>query len=461
VSKQGGLLLKPVRFLRSKRRHLVLALLLAIGGISGRAYSDASVDGTTIPGVDQIVDSNGTVWTVSNGYSYENGVPDGGGDITLLLFYNGNIYANTTYYGWWEYLSSGWSPVSGDPRGAFTPQKIVSVCPSGCDYTRISDAANSAQDYELIQVMAGTYADCAVLPSTAPHIWLQGVGGMAQLNGVVCESKGALVTEGTQTVVDNFEFMNLQISCSEGMNATGIRVDAGSLLVRNSYFHDSQGSILTGDDPSASIVVQNSVFERLGVDIDFSCASTGPWFHNIYVSGYGYFTVTNSIFRQNPTGNIIKTRALQSVIQCNQVTNGYDSNYAKTGFLIDLPNGGDEQVDYNILAAGPYTLNQHMVEYGAEGVINPVSALEMTGNILIDDYSSETFLGMWGATTSPAQLMYNTFVGPGYIGDPFAGLVTETGDQWFASRASAGLPPEGLPAMPAACTGPIGLVPVP
>ncbi len=75
-----------------------------------------SASGTTIPGATQIVDVQGVVWTVANGYSYENGGADQGSSITLLLYFNGSIYANTTVYGWWSHANGSWMPVAGDPR---------------------------------------------------------------------------------------------------------------------------------------------------------------------------------------------------------------------------------------------------------------------------------------------------------------------------------------------------------
>jgi hypothetical protein len=81
-----------------------------------------SASGTTIPDAPEIVDGNRTVWTVgNNGNSFENGVADGGANITLLLYYNGIIYAETSDPSWWEHASSGWFQIAGDPRGGGRP----------------------------------------------------------------------------------------------------------------------------------------------------------------------------------------------------------------------------------------------------------------------------------------------------------------------------------------------------
>jgi hypothetical protein len=76
----------------------------------------ASPDGTTIPAASQIVDNTGVVWTVNSGVSYENGYGDGGANITLLLYYNGVIYAQVTNGTWWSHGSGSWQPIAGDPR---------------------------------------------------------------------------------------------------------------------------------------------------------------------------------------------------------------------------------------------------------------------------------------------------------------------------------------------------------
>lgn len=77
----------------------------------------ASADGTAIPPATALYDGRGVKWTVAQGLSYENGGANGGANITLLLYYNGLIYANTTAWGWWSYTpTTGWLSVAGDPR---------------------------------------------------------------------------------------------------------------------------------------------------------------------------------------------------------------------------------------------------------------------------------------------------------------------------------------------------------
>jgi len=69
----------------------------------------------TIPSASEIVDDKGVVWTVSGGYSYENGDQDGGGGITELLYYSAAIYAQVTNGSWWSHASGVWRPIARDP----------------------------------------------------------------------------------------------------------------------------------------------------------------------------------------------------------------------------------------------------------------------------------------------------------------------------------------------------------
>jgi len=87
-----------------------------VGVASNPEPPSASGTTTTRSGA-SLVDGSGIVWTVGGtGLSYENGIADGGANITLLLYYNGVIYANTNGYGWFSHTSGKWTSIAGDPR---------------------------------------------------------------------------------------------------------------------------------------------------------------------------------------------------------------------------------------------------------------------------------------------------------------------------------------------------------
>ena len=245
----------------------------------------------------------------------------------------------------------------------------------------------------------------------------------------------------------------MAVSAADGNNGAGIRSDVGNLTVRNCYFHDGQEGILGPSTTNVdTVVIQNSHFARLGVD---------GYEHDMYIGHAASFTLQNSLIEQGFQGNVVKTRAEKSVIECNQIQNGYDSGYVKNGYLIDMPNGGEEHILNNVLSQGTLNGGQKiMVEFGAEGLNNLSASLEMSGNIMLNDLGAGTFLNLFAAPTAPAQLSANQFVGGGtVVGGAAAASVTESGDSVFATRATAGIAQQ-FP-VPAACQGTIGNLSVP
>lgn len=338
---------------------------------------------------------------------------------------------------------------SGNFSAPFTPSKTVTVCASGCDFNTLSQAIASAQDYERIQVQAGTYSDCASV--SVAHLWIQGVGnGFAHFQSTVCARKGILVADGQQLVLDQMEFSGMSVSASDGNNGAGVRHEAGALLVRNSYFHDGQEGILSNSSPAGtgSVEIQNSHFARLGVD---------GYEHDMYIGNIGSFKLTSSLVEQGNQGNVVKSRAWVSNIQCNLIKNGYDSTYQKNGYLIDLPNGGEAHVKYNTVAQGSLAPQHTMIEFGAEGLVNPTQTLEITGNNLINDYASGgTIINVPGAPTS-GSITGNLVVGPGTFTAGSTSNVTVSGNTTQSSRSAAGLSSSSFP-MPSACSGTIGTI---
>ena len=157
----------------------------------------------------------------------------------------------------------------------FTPARTVTVCASGCDYTLPSQAISAAQDYDLIQIKAGDYVDCAFFPATAAHLWVQGVGGsMPHIHDQVCGSKAIFVTAGQQSVIDNIEFSGMSISASDGNNGAGIRDEGVSLTVRNCFFHDGQEGILTDSPPASTDVLIKTRTSRDSVRMGMSTICT-------------------------------------------------------------------------------------------------------------------------------------------------------------------------------------------
>jgi len=81
---------------------------------SGTGSSSASPDGTLVPTVSQIVDSQGAVWTIGSGAAIlRNGVLAASGYGSKILWSGGVIYVFGTDSNWWRWSGSGWSNVGG------------------------------------------------------------------------------------------------------------------------------------------------------------------------------------------------------------------------------------------------------------------------------------------------------------------------------------------------------------
>jgi Fungalysin metallopeptidase (M36)/Fungalysin/Thermolysin Propeptide Motif len=80
--------------------------------------SSESPNNTRVPPGTQIVDSNGDVWTLSNGIILRNGAGSEGGG-SQILYCNRIVYAFGTDSSWWRWTGSGWIQTgSTDPCGS-------------------------------------------------------------------------------------------------------------------------------------------------------------------------------------------------------------------------------------------------------------------------------------------------------------------------------------------------------
>src|ERR1700730_10643159 len=212
------------------------------------------------------------------------------------------------------------------PAGAET--NILTVGPSGVIQYRTIGAAVAAPDsnpssYYDIQVAPGTYTnDFSVVtrPMTI-EVDPRRAGSPVLLEATVAlpNQKGIILTLASLTV-DGLTFMGAMIDNSLGGNGAGIRdqntAAGATLLVRNSVFTNNQEGILTGDDTGETIAVTNSKFENNG--------NPDPRYfqHALYVNHAGRLTVVDSLFCGQLIGHDIKSRALVTSIEHNQIYDG-------------------------------------------------------------------------------------------------------------------------------------------
>ena len=236
----------------------------------------------------------------------------------------------------------------------------------------LAQAAILAKDGDTIEVDSGDYlADVAVWQQS--KLTIRAVGGRVRLRamGASAEEKAIWVVRGGNITVDGFDFLGARVGSKNG---AGIRFEKGHLLVKNCVFFDNENGILTGGDRNAELVIENSEFGNNGHGDGLS--------HNLYVGNIAKLTVTGSYFHHAKVGHLLKSRATESHIFYNRLT---DETGGRASYELEFPNGGLAYVVGNIIQQGSQTDNQTLISFGAEGFAGPRNALYLVGNIIADD----------------------------------------------------------------------------
>ena len=220
-----------------------------------------------------------------------------------------------------------------------------------------------------IAIAPGTYRQCAVQRS-GRIAYLATDAGQVEFTGTACEGKGALVLRGAEASVSGIIFS--RIAVPDG-NGAGIRLEAGTLTVANSWFRDSQQGILTAHDPMMRLVVDKSTFTRLG-----TCENSGGCAHSIYTGTIGHLRVTRSRFEEGTGGHYLKARAAMVEIAASSFD---DSRGRATNYMIDLPQGARGQITNNWFVQGEDKENYSaFIAVGAEEQTHSSDGLVIAGN---------------------------------------------------------------------------------
>jgi hypothetical protein len=286
-----------------------------------------------------------------------------------------------------------------------THASTLSVGP-GQQYATPCAAIAAASPGDTIQIdPSGNYAgDVCAWGTNNLHIL--GTGStrvVIDANGNNSQGKGTWVINGADgTIIENIEFKNAAVPDSNG---AGIRIDGGSLTVRNCYFHDNQDGILAGAS-SGSMLVEFSEFFHNGAGDGFS--------HNIYVGNYAKFIFRYNYSHGSVIGHLFKSRAAENDVYYNRLT---DEATGTASYEIDIPNGGKSYIVGNLIEKGPNAQNSALVSYQEEGASsgNPDHELFIINNTMVNDFGHGTFVSVDGSVTTPVIIKNNIFQGSGTI----------------------------------------------
>jgi hypothetical protein len=293
----------------------------------------------------------------------------------------------------------------GDP---FVPAHVVTVCPTGCNFTGPQPAIDSvsshnpAWDNVEITVAAADYpwsdggpnhfvVKRSESPNTPTHIWIKGIIGGSGTDGTVYphffgitnNSSRLFVNDGTETVwYDNLEFGPYN-------NWIGVP-SASQTILRNVYVHDAPQGFITGTGSHNSVTVYNSEFARNG-------GNAGPE-HNFYMGNgddASTFFAQNSIFQQAYIGHDIKSRAWTTLLNCDKILLNQDIVFLGSEEL-DCSEGRICNVHNSVLvnggANGAFNNDSSWdtIRFGAdrEEALLTNNYMDLQGSILVSDGGS-------------------------------------------------------------------------
>ena len=291
------------------------------------------------------------------------------------------------------------------------PTGAVLTVGAGEQYATLGAAAAAAPDGATILVDAGTYVNDFATVST--KITIEGVGGMANFVATVPPPnyKGILTVDNDVTI-KNLSFSGSAIPDAEGGNGAGIRYEGGQMVLQNDSFSGNQNGLLAFPVMGLAvntISIDHSVFSGNG--------SGSGYTHNMYVGAVTSLVATNSVFEGAVVGHEFKSRALANTIVGNVFEDGPTGT---ASYDIDLPNGGVDLVQGNLIEKGPDAENDAMVHFGGEGIPYAGSSLTITGNSFVDDLGGQA-LAVLNQTSISAKLAGNAFGGsaaPGILQGP-------------------------------------------
>jgi hypothetical protein len=256
-------------------------------------------------------------------------------------------------------------------RASADQSAVLRVGPSQALQT-LAAAARVAKPGATIAVDAGEYrGDVAVW--SHDRLTLRAVGGRVRLvaDGAAAEAKAIWVVRAAGVVVDGFDFEGAAV---DGRNGAGIRLESGSLKVRDCRFIGSEMGLMTGNDGATELDVEGCEFGH--------ATPHGARSHLLYAGAIRRLAVTGSSFHHGREGHLLKSRAAFNRIAYNRLADGADG---RASYELEFPDGGVAIVVGNVIGQGPLTENPQLVSYAAEGWRWPDNTLALVHNTLVDE----------------------------------------------------------------------------
>jgi hypothetical protein len=280
-------------------------------------------------------------------------------------------------------------------RTTETERAIIRVGPTRPVKTP-EEAAKVAIDGATIAIDAGEYwGGVALWPQN--KLTILGVGGRPHIKaaGRAVQERDIWLFTGNDIVVENVEFSGAR--SEKYRNGAGIRHTGDDLIVRHSYFHDSENGILTWKSPNGEITIEFSEFARNGFGDGQS--------HNIYIGETERLTFRYNYSHAAREGHLLKTRARVNDIRYNRLT----GEEGETSYVIDIPNGGIAYIVGNVIEKGMMSRNPYVMSFGQEGFKSQENRLFIVNNSVYNRYDKTIFAR--NVSETPAVIVNNLFGG--------------------------------------------------
>jgi len=276
-------------------------------------------------------------------------------------------------------------------------RRVLRVGP-GETYRTVTEVAKAARDGDVVEIAAGEYTESVLWK--ANNLLIRGVNGRPHMKAPpkLFMDKAIWVLRGSNTVVENIEFSGAR---AKAKNGAGIRSQGPGLTVRASYFHDNENGILTGHDPSSTVIVEFSEFARNGYPDGKA--------HNIYVGRVKRFEMRFSYSHGAIEGHLVKSRAATNLIEYNLLM---DEPGSTASYELDLPTASEALVLGNLIVQAATSPNQSVISYAAEKAAAesaPTGTLTVAYNTLYSRRENPIFVN--NRSSQPALVANNVFGG--------------------------------------------------
>lgn len=246
------------------------------------------------------------------------------------------------------------APQAPPPSAAAAPDGLkmnVSMCASGCDAMKFSDAVALLGEGGTLTVEPGTYFDCIVIKKSMKLVGkIAQDGSRAHLKKIACSGKGAIDLEAPDVMVQGLEISGISVPDENGA-CIRIGPTSQTVLVRDIICLNSENGILGApNNENGILTIEDSTFEGHGKN---------GRAHGLYINGGSEAILRNVKILASDNGHLLKTGARSTLVE-NSVIAALGGN---SGAAINNYSGGKLTVRNNVIQLGPNTQNHNFLTY--------------------------------------------------------------------------------------------------